>query len=796
MMDADLRRDLLELIRKSGGSPDEGLVEEFGSRIGRTYGRDEGGNYGREIERPTILDALNQQVVEYNSLGKVVRANRAAREVLGEDVVGMDVHRIMRRTSMRHPDGRLLRPEEMPACRALQGEAVAEIPVTITSCRGKTMNLLASASPVISGGGDGVIVTWQDITGLQTANRERRHLLRQMMKANADLLELSADLERQKQTLSDILASLPEFVMIVDDSGRLSYVNPPTARAIGVSPEDIIGRRWQDLNLPEEFTGPLMENVRSVFGSGRTLTGRSCWQFGQDLRYFDYTATPLSAPDGGVSAVLLTSRDVTGRRRMEDALVTSEEKYRLLFDRMLESAYLFEVVRDEDGRPVDYRYADLNLQAAKDLGHSRESLIGKSIRDVLGEVGEDWKEFMDEVAVTGRPGQIELYSPIMKRYMEISAYCPQCNQLALIANDITGRKEAEARLEESEEKFRSIAQRSFDIIATFDIEGNITYVSPAVTRVLGYTPEELIGEPSVGCILTSNQLLFRQAHTAVFEGREIENLQIELGKRDGGSAILEVNASPIVKEGKVAGIQVTGRDITGRKQAEAALLLANERLRELGFIVSKSPAIAVLRRASEGWPVEFVSDNIAEFGYSPEEFMEKGALYADVVHPDDRQRVSMELNCLAREGRSEFSQQYRIVTRAGDVRWIEDRTWVRRAEDGTITHYQGIVTDITGWKELDTMREAAYARIEQNIEQFAILGDHIRHPLQVIMAFCDIAGGENAEKIREQVERINTIIKQLDQGWVESRKIREFLRRNECISDPGSGRSTDRNRSS
>jgi len=82
----------------------------------------------------------------------------------------------------------------------------------------------------------------------------------------------------------------------------------------------------------------------------------------------------------------------------------------------------------------------------------------------------------------------------------------------------------------------------------------------------------------------------------------------------------------------------------------------------------------------------------------------------------------------------------------------------------------------------DIMRRQAYEQIQQNIEQFAILGDHVRQPLQVILGMADLADDARmSEKIREQVERINGIVKQLDEGWVESRDIREFLRRNELV---------------
>ncbi len=78
------------------------------------------------------------------------------------------------------------------------------------------------------------------------------------------------------------------------------------------------------------------------------------------------------------------------------------------------------------------------------------------------------------------------------------------------------------------------------------------------------------------------------------------------------------------------------------------------------------------------------------------------------------------------------------------------------------------------------MRRQAFKQIERNIEQFAVLGDHIRQPLQVTLGRAELLDDEGAaEVIREQVWRINNYIKQLDQGWVESRKIREYLQRHD-----------------
>jgi PAS domain S-box-containing protein len=132
----------------------------------------------------------------------------------------------------------------------------------------------------------------------------------------------------------------------------------------------------------------------------------------------------------------------------------------------------------------------------------------------------------------------------------------------------------------------------------------------------------------------------------------------------------------------------TDTDITDRKR------LAEE-LEELDLIVSQSPAVAFLWRAAEGWPVEFVSENIRRFGYTPEDFRTEQVLFAHIVHPDDLERVAAEVAQHSQDGSEEFTQEYRIVTKTGNVRWVEDRTWIRRDEQDVITHYQGIVLDVT-----------------------------------------------------------------------------------------------------
>jgi PAS domain S-box-containing protein len=141
--------------------------------------------------------------------------------------------------------------------------------------------------------------------------------------------------------------------------------------------------------------------------------------------------------------------------------------------------------------------------------------------------------------------------------------------------------------------------------------------------------------------------------------------------------------------------------LENEREAAAALGQAYGRLRDLESIVDQSPAVAILWRATAGWPVEFASHNIKQFGYSAEELVGRRTNYLDLIDPEDRERVAAEVARFMVEGNPSFGQQYRIVTKSGDIRWLDDRTWMRRGATGAVTHFEGVLLDITERKEAE-----------------------------------------------------------------------------------------------
>ena len=136
---------------------------------------------------------------------------------------------------------------------------------------------------------------------------------------------------------------------------------------------------------------------------------------------------------------------------------------------------------------------------------------------------------------------------------------------------------------------------------------------------------------------------------------------------------------------------------------EIALCNALEMAKELISVINKVPVTLFLWRPEKYWPAEFVSENIKQFGYTVEEFTSCKLLYGNIVHPDDLERVERELSRRIEEDYIDFSQEYRILTRLGEVRWVEERTFIEADENGVVKYLKGIILDITERKRKEKL---------------------------------------------------------------------------------------------
>jgi len=233
-----------------------------------------------------------------------------------------------------------------------------------------------------------------------------------------------------------------------------------------------------------------------------------------------------------------------------------------------------------------------------------------------------------------------------------------------------------------------------------------TFVSENIIQ-FGYTVDDFLSQRiQYGRIIHPDDLkrVEEELERNIQKGEVSFNSEYRIFTKAGD--LLWVNERTFIqreKDGKVACFQGIVLDITRRKKVEKALRKSLETQRMLKTIIDKSPTVAFLWKYEENWPVVFVSENVTQFGYSVEDFLSGNILYGNIIHRDDIRAVVESLARSVREGYDSFEMEYRIFTKDGRVRWVEERTFIQRDNKGEATHLQGIVIDVTERKEAEKM---------------------------------------------------------------------------------------------
>lgn len=187
-------------------------------------------------------------------------------------------------------------------------------------------------------------------------------------------------------------------------------------------------------------------------------------------------------------------------RLKELALRESEEKFRLLFQNLNTNFALHEVVTDQEGKPVDFRYLMVNPAFEQVVGMPSASIIGRTARELFPGTEQYWIDKFAEVAFTGVPIHYENCSKELDRTFEMNIYSPQRGQFALIGLDVTERRIATARLEESRNILEGVMANSRDVVFSLNAQGEFRRLSPSFEAVLGVPAAEILGRSFVSLV--------------------------------------------------------------------------------------------------------------------------------------------------------------------------------------------------------------------------------------------------------------------------------------------------------
>jgi PAS domain S-box-containing protein len=442
----------------------------------------------------------------------------------------------------------------------------------------------------------GAQVLVEDITARRQAETQREEAL--------------AELRQEYRRLDDIIDFLPDATLVIDQNRRVVAWNRAMEAMTGIPKNDILGQ--DDLAYSVPFYGekrPILIdlallpdaefqalNEQSVRREGDLLFAESNMPgaFGGRGAMIWGTAARLRNPAGELVGAIESIRDITELKRAEETLRESEAKFRSIIEQSRDGFLL----TDEQGIIIEWNEAQSQI-----TGLGRESALGKLIWEVQFEFALPERR-SPELYQGLRAMMLDAYknkdAPWLgllreneiqrldgsRRVIQTVAYKVMVGDKFRIGNfthDITERKEAEEALSASETKFRWLAENVQDIIWLTDLDLRFTYVSPAVTRVLGYTLEEAmqISLPENLTPASLDVIMHAQAQRTQSgvddSANHITRLEIQQYHKNGNLVWMEMQTQPIFDEqGKRTGYLGVSRNIDERKEYERQLQQAKE----------------------------------------------------------------------------------------------------------------------------------------------------------------------------------------------------------------------------
>ena len=356
-----------------------------------------------------------------------------------------------------------------------------------------------------------------------------------------------------------------------------------------------------------------------------------------------------------------------------------------------------------------------------------------------------------------------------------------------------------AEIEKTRDYVENVISVMGDALVVLDPNGRIEKINQATVGLFGYEKDELIGEGLDIIFENDFAALIGPTMKELLKKGSIKNRETIATSKSGEKIPVDFSGSVMLsKQGRLIGIVGVARDkreikrimqkekrlatIAGEVEAEykraEELEKAFQKRKELEHIINNGPAVAFLWRAVEGWPVGFVSDNIRQFGYIPEKFYFKRIPFSSMVHPEDWKRITAEVEQHKKERRDIFIREYRLLTKDGKERWINEHAWARRDFNDDITHYQGILLDITERKKAEQDLRKAYDRLKETQMQLiqsakmAAVGQlaggiahEVKNPLGVILQAANCLEryvGSDMQKQSEVLNMIKNAVKRAD----------------------------------
>ncbi|MFA5348341.1 MAG: PAS domain S-box protein [Methanoregula sp.] len=426
---------------------------------------------------------------------------------------------------------------------------------------------------------------------------ELGHKVRQVVQRRKAELSIR-DHERRE---SEIINFLPDATFAIDTTGVVIAWNRAMEEMTGVTAADMLGKGNYEYAIPfynrrrpilidlilKPDTTTAENYYKIIEKEGTFLIAETSFTHPRGKQVVLWgKASPLCDTGGKIIGAIESVRDISQRKQMEEVLRRSEEKFHALYEHMTEGAVLHDLMYSDQGVPEDYILIETNPAFEKQLGISRDTVLGKTSREAYGVTEPPYLEIYAQVALTGEPIVFETYYPPLTKHFSISAYCPYKGSFVTIFEDITERKRTEEALRNSEGRLRTLVQTIPDLIWLKDKDGVYVSCNRMFERFFGSSEADIVGKTDYDFLDREPADFFRENdRKAIAVGKATSNEEWITFADDGHRALLDTIKTPMYDaRGTLIGVLGISRDITERKRAEEALRQANRKLTLLSGI--------------------------------------------------------------------------------------------------------------------------------------------------------------------------------------------------------------------
>jgi PAS domain S-box-containing protein len=503
--------------------------------------------------------------------------------------------------------------------------------------------------------------------------------------------------------LSALVDSADDAIISKTLDGIITSWNKGATQVFGYTAEEAIGKPILIL-IPPELHAEESEIIRKI-KAGEKVEHYETVRVRKDGSLVDVslTVSPIKTPEGEIIGASKIARDISQSKLAEERIRRSEESYRMLFNSIDQGFCVVEMLFDDAGKAVDYRFLEVNPVFEKMTGIPNcEALSGKTARQLVPNLEDKWVEVYGQIALTGESVRFVEGSDAMNRRFDVYGFRvgdAESRKVALLFNDITDRNRAEERLRESEENLRYTVELNPQVPWTATPDGNIEGFNDRWLELTGLTHETALGEGWMRIQHPDDLQSSLNAWMHSIKTGEPYDVEHRIRLADGSYGWVRSRAFPRRDEqGKIVRWYGATEDIHKHKQSD-------ESLRESQKMLS----LAMTGSRMGAWSRDLATETVywspeleTIFGLPVGTFAGNLNGFRDYVYAEDKELIALEVQRAIAEHR-DYIIEFRFHHADGSLRWMEGRGQAVYASDGTPTKVYGIGIDITTRKreELD-----------------------------------------------------------------------------------------------